>query len=531
MTKKNILPNFLTGTLILTISGIVVKVIGSLNWIIISRSLGGEGIGLYQMGFPVYLLALSISSAGVPVAISIITAEKLAKSDYSGAKRVFRTSLYFLFATGLIFSLALVVGAKFLVQWNLLRDARAYYSIIALAPAVFFVTFLASFRGYLQGWQNMKPTAVSEIVEQLLRVVTMIVLAQMLLPYGIEFAAAGASLGAAVGAVGGLLVLMYFYRKLKVQMQQKHLEQSLYVVPESSGAIIKRLLKLALPVSISSLMLPVVANLDMLIVPVRLESAGYTISQATELFGYLTGMAVPLVNLSTILTAALSISLVPSISKLNTLRQTAEINKQVNTAFSVASIITIPCSVGLCLLAQPIAMLIYNAPLAAQTIQVMSGGIFLLGLHQVSTGILQGLSRTSIPVWNMVLAAAFKVVLNFYLTAMPSLGINGAAVATIVDIGLAAMLNLVFIYKYTGYMPNMWQLTKIAVASAAMGVAVYYTVHINMLGAWSMLLSIILGVTVYAISILALGGIDADALAKIPFVGARLLPLYKKIHK
>ena len=140
---------FLKGTLILTASSIVVKVIGSLNWIILSRVLGGEGIGLYQMGFPIYLMAITVSSAGVPVAISIITSEKLANKDYRGAKRVFNVSLRVLLLTGLLFSSSLFFGADWLVNNHIIRDSRAYYSIIALAPAVFFVTFLASFRGYL----------------------------------------------------------------------------------------------------------------------------------------------------------------------------------------------------------------------------------------------------------------------------------------------------------------------------------------------------------------------------------------------
>jgi stage V sporulation protein B len=167
---------FLKGTLILTISSVVVKVIGSLNWIILSRVMGGEGIGLYQMGFPIYLMAITVSSAGIPVAISIITAEKLAQKDYRGAQGVFYISLRLLFVTGLVFSSALLFGAGWLIEHNWIRDGRAYYSIIALAPAVFFVTFLSSFRGYLQGWQIMTPTAASEIVEQLTRVVTMIFL-------------------------------------------------------------------------------------------------------------------------------------------------------------------------------------------------------------------------------------------------------------------------------------------------------------------------------------------------------------------
>ena len=211
---------FLKGTLILTVSSIVVKVIGALNWILLSRVLGGEGIGLYQMGFPIYLMAITVSSAGIPVAISIVTAEKVAQHDFRGAERVFHVTLRLLFVTGLVFSLALFFGAQKLIDWHFIRDARAYYSIIALAPAVFFVTFLASFRGYLQGWQIMTPTACSEITEQLVRVGTMLFFASYFMPYGLAAAAGGASMGAGAGAFCALLVLMFFYRKLSMRSRK-----------------------------------------------------------------------------------------------------------------------------------------------------------------------------------------------------------------------------------------------------------------------------------------------------------------------
>lgn len=171
--------SFLKGTLILTVAGVVVKVIGSLNWIFVSRILGGEGIGLYQMAFPIYFFALSVSTAGVPVAISIITAEKVALKDIFGAKRIFKISMSLMFVTGLIFTALTYFGAQWLIDWQFIRDPRAYWSVVALAPAIFFVTLLASSRGYLQGWQRMTPTAVSQIVEQIFRVVTMILFASL----------------------------------------------------------------------------------------------------------------------------------------------------------------------------------------------------------------------------------------------------------------------------------------------------------------------------------------------------------------
>ena len=531
-TEKSASSNnkFLKGTLILTVSSIVVKVIGSLNWIILSRVLGGEGIGLYQMGFPIYLMAITLSSAGIPVAISIITAEKLAQKDFLGAKRVFNVSLRLLFVTGLVFASALFFGAHWLIDNHWIRDSRAYYSIIALAPAVFFVTFLASFRGYLQGWQIMTPTAASEIVEQLMRVVTMIVFANMFMPHGLAYAAGGASMGAGVGAFCALLVLMWFYGRLKQKLKECNNQQKPRATRESARAIISRLLRLALPVSMSSLMLPVVANLDLLIVPQRLEAAGFHISQATEFFGYLTGMAVPLINLATIFTAAMTISLVPAISESRALNDVFGIRAKTRTAFRVALIITCPCFVGMYFLAEKIAALIYNAPGAADAIQTMSVGILLLGLHQISTGILQGLGRTSIPVINMILAAAVKVFLSWTLTAIPTLGIKGAAMATVVDFGLAAVLNMIFIYKYTGFALSFSGVFKPAVSAAAMGAAVYGVITLAVSwGAWAILAAIAVAVPVYGGVLLAVGGMGKDDLESLPFIGHRLLAAGQKL--
>ena len=521
---------FLKGTLILTISSIVVKVIGSLNWIILSRVLGGEGIGLYQMGFPMYLMAITVSSAGIPVAISIMTAEKLARKDYRGAKKIFNVSLRLLLVSGLIFSTGLYVGAGWLVDSNIIRDSRAYYSIVALSPAVFFVTFLSSFRGYLQGWQIMTPTAVSEIVEQLLRVITMLIFADLLMPYGLAYAAGGASMGAGVGAFCALLVLMWFYTRLKKKLQQEFAAQDDSIPEEGSGQIIKRLLKLALPVSLSSLMLPIGANLDLLIVPQRLEAAGFDVRQATEFFGYLTGMAVPLVNLAAIFTAAMTTSLVPSISESRALQDYQGIRAKIRLAFRVALIVSMPCTVGLFFLAEQVAALIYNAPGAAGAIQTMSIGILFLGLHQISTGILQGLGKTAIPVINMILAGIVKVIMSWQLTAIPLLGVKGAALATVADFGVAAIINMVLIYRFTGYGIALASIFKPGLAAALMGAAIYGALQLTAAwGGWAILVAFVVAIPVYALALLACGGLHENDLQQIPFIGRRLLVVGQKL--
>lgn len=494
--------------------------------------LGGEGIGLYQMAFPIYLLALSVSSAGVPVAISIITAEKVALKDILGAKRIFRISLALMALTGMIFSLVTYFGAGFLIEYRFIRDPRAYYSVAALAPAIFFVTILASSRGYLQGWQRMTPTAVSQIAEQIFRVVTMILFANLFLPQGLEFAAAGASLGACAGAVAGVIILIYYHWQLEKDIEREYSDHIVAMKPEPSMKIIKRIFALALPVSASSIMLPIVAVLDLMIVPARLEVAGCSVSQATELFGYLTGMAVPLVNLATVLTASLAVSIVPAISEAKALGDKVRSFQQTAAAMRISNLISFPAFIIVFVLDTPISALIYNATAAGPTVRVLSTSIVLLGIHQVTTGVLQGLGHTSVPVINMIIAAAAKVVLNWILTAQPELGILGSAWATVADFGIGAVLNMYFLHKYIGYKLEMKQLVKTVFATCLMGLTlhlVYQYIMIYMpINSVATIGSILIGSSVYIVVLMLIGGISERDVERVPMIGSVLIKLLRR---
>lgn len=524
---------FLQGAFILTLAGIVVKIIGSLNWFILSRVIGGEGIGLYMMAFPLYILALSVSSAGVPVAISILTAERLALNDYAGAKKVFHTSLKFLAVTGLLFSVVMYYGSGWLIEFHIVRDARAYYSILALAPAVFFVTLLSSYRGYFQGWQTMKPSAVSQIVEQLVRVATMIIFAWLLLPFGLEFGAAGASLGAAPAALAALFVLLYYQKQLNARMHEASLNQSSNNIKDiDSKTIMMRIVKLALPVSFASIMLPIVSNLDLFIVPARLEVAGYTVAQATELFGYLTGMAVPFVNLLTILTASLATSIVPAISEAATLNDPGRITERIRSAMRLSNLITIPGFIGLYVLATPISEMLYGTPKVGLPLEILSISVFLLGIHQVTTGVLQGLGHTYIPVINMILAATVKVILNWVLTAMPTLGIAGASWATVADVGIAALLNLVYMRYYTGCGINFKDTKRILLAAGLTGGVVAF-VYSLLMQLWASntaatVFASMAGMVLYVLCLVLFKSLVQEDIERIPAIGGRLAASFKK---
>ncbi|MDY2685069.1 MAG: polysaccharide biosynthesis protein [Selenomonadaceae bacterium] len=527
--------SFLKGTMILTIAGFVVKVIGSLNWIFVSRILGGEGIGLYQMAFPIYFFAMTVSQAGVPVAISIITAERVALKDIFGAKRVFHISMGFMLLSGLLFSILTYLAAGWLIDAQFVRDARAYKAIVVLSPTVFFVTLLAASRGYLQGWQRMTPTAVSQIVEQIFRVITMILFAYLLLPWGLDWAAAGASLGALAGAVTGLIVLVYFHWKLDRDIARDYGEvgPDPDVPQEKTWRIVKRIFQLSLPVSAASLMLPVVSNLDLMIVPQRLEVAGYSVNEATELFGYLTGMAVPLVNLSCLITASMAMSVVPVISEARALKNKVKVYATTSMSVRISNIVCFPAFVVVFVLATPISSLIYNAPGAGPAVMISAFSIVLLGLHQVSTAILQGLGHPTIPMVNMILAAAAKVILNWNLTAIPALGIMGSAWATAADMGVAAIINLFFIWKFIGYRMELGQLLKTMFAAAIMAVGVKFFYDWTMawwgIGWISTFGAVFFGCAVDLFVMTLIGGLKEADLEHMPMLGSMLIRIFRRL--
>lgn len=527
MTKTG----FLKGAVILTIAGVLVKIIGAVNKIFISRLLGGEGIGLYQMAYPIYYIATSLAIAGIPVAISIMVAEKLAKKDASGAQRVFKVSFVALALSGLIFGALLYASADLLIQYKIIYDPRAAMAIKALAPAIPFVTMLSCYRGYFQGFQDMLPTGVSQIGEQIIRVLTMFSFAYFLLSYGLSYAAAGAAFSTLPGAATALAILVYFYKRQGPLREQLAMEQSTTVQKEGIFQIVYRLFALAIPVSIANVLMPIMAGIDLVIVPRRLVEGGLSVHEATEAFGYLTGMANSLVNLPVIVTMALAAALVPAISSAKARGDEEEIHSRIHTSMKITYLFTIPAATGLFVLATPISSLLYATPHAGPPIAVLSFSIILLGLQQVTTGVLQGLGKTAIPMINLVISMVVKIALTWILTAISWLGINGAALATDVDFAIALVLNLVFIYYYTGYRIEWFDLFMIVLAASCMGAVSYFGYYAlaPMIGnTLSIILLILIACIVYVGLLMGTGTMTRQEIFEFPFIGKKVRAYMEK---
>ena len=503
---------FLKGAMILTLAGIIVKVIGAFSKVLIARVLGGEGIGLYMMAYPIYQIIVSVSAAGIPVAISIMIAEKLANDDMRGVQQVFSVSLKVLTLLGLVFSVALYGSAQWLIDSHIITDPRALLAIQLLSPAIFIVTILSCFRGYFQGFQYMVPTGTSQVFEQIFRVSSMVGLAYYFIDRGLHLAAGGATFATFPGVLAGLLVLIYFYYRQRRVRAQMLAQQNPNAVGESNSSVVKRLFSLAIPVSMANIMLPMVSLIDTFIVPKRLMDIGYYLNEATTQFGYLTGMATSLIGLPIILTTSLAASLVPAVSEAHAQGDVHRIVQRAGTAIKIANIFTIPACIGLCVLATPISKLIYATPHAGPVIAVISLSIIFLGWQQITAGILQGLGRTVIPMIAIFIGLLAKTFLDYELTGT-------------IELGIAALINYIFVKKYVGSVLNKLELLKIVVSAMAMGGAtqVVYVTTVELFGnGGAVVAAIIVAVFVYGLSLWLTKAVVKADMYHFPVIGKRL---------
>ncbi|NLM45561.1 MAG: polysaccharide biosynthesis protein [Firmicutes bacterium] len=527
------------GTAILTLAGLVARIVGAFFRIALAALIKDEGVGLYQMAYPVYSTLLAISTAGIPTAISKLVSENLAHGNYRGAYKTFRVAQTMLAVSGLVIFAFMFFGAEIFISLFRL-DPRAYLPVVAMSPAVFFVTLMSAYRGFFQGQLQMLPTAISQITEQLGRVVSALVLVLLFLPSGLQQAAAGASFGAAVGAFLGLAVLVATWWRQKNSFQAAIGKQTLQD-RQSAAGIVARILSLAVPITLGSLVLPLISLADLSLVPQRLAAAGFDNTRATELYGQLTGMATPLVHIPTIITTALAVSLVPAISEATALGRRRQLQEKAYLAVWLTLLLGIPCAAGLYLLADPICLLLYNNGEAGSVLAVMAFGVVFLTLYQTTSGILQGIGRTMEPVVTLFLGAVVKTVLTWVLTANPAFHIRGAALATVLGFGVAAILNMYRLQHLTGMPLRAGEtLLKPLAAACVMGAAVVYLYYkleaafmargFGRAGDAATCFSIAAGVCIYFLVLLLTGGIKREGLLLLPKVGPLLAALAEKLH-
>ncbi|KNF07808.1 stage V sporulation protein B [Gottschalkia purinilytica] len=527
--------NFLKGAAILGIAGIIVKIIGAFYRIPLSNIITTEGVGYYQSAYPFYVLLVAVSTSGFPTAVSKLISEKRAIEDYRGAHRIFKISFLGFLIAGVTTSLVVLIWAKSIAIK--IGNANSYYSLLGLVPALLFVPIMSAFRGYFQGEQNMAPTALSQLVEQVFRLLIGFPLAYALLSEGLPQAAGGASFGASAGAIGGTLLVIFIYSKQR-RKRVREFRNSIECEPESTSTIIKDILAIAIPITIGASIVPITSTIDTWIIMNRLQSIGYTAKQASMMFGQLTGNAQTLINLPQALSTAVAMSLVPAISESLVRKDYKGMKNITNSGIRVTLLMGLPAAIGLFVLSTPIINLLYFKNTveeqlgAGMLLQVLSISVIFLTLVQSLTAILQGVGKTMIPVRNLAIGAVVKAILSYTLTGIPAINIKGAAISTVATYVVASFLNFIYVKKYTKVdlkLMDTFIKPIISVTLMAIVVKISFTFTQSMVGSkLATIIAIGIGGIVYGLALLVTGSITSEDFELIP-KGEKLAQKLKSI--
>lgn len=515
--------NFIKGAAILGIAGLLVKILGAIYRIPLTNLIGTEGIGYYQPAYNIYNLLLVVSLSGFPTAIAKIVSEKRALQNYEGAYQVYKISLWGLFLIGLVSSLLILIFARSIVSF--IGYPGSYYSMLALVPALFAVPLLSAYRGFFQGMQNMTPIAVSQIIEQLFRVAVGLYLAYALVGRGLEEAAAGATFGASAGGVAALILiyLMFFFSRKSIKEEIKLSKNNR---AEPVWDIIKKLLYIAVPITIGASIAPLMGNMDSFIVSNRLAALGYTVKQYTDMFGELSGTAQTLINFPQVFSTAVAMSMVPAITEAFTKKQITKLNITANAGVKMSLIIGLPCGMGLLLLAEPIIALLYPS-LGPEThassgalLEILSISVIFLTVVQAFTAILQSINKQFHPVKNLAIGLIVKVILSYILIGIPSINIRGAAISTMIAYLAVAILNW-FDINNTKVRINFVQITArplLSTAVMSVATAVSFRVFEGLLSSRNLatLGAIAVAGVVYVVCLFLTGAITKEDLELIP---------------
>ncbi|OOM11170.1 putative polysaccharide biosynthesis protein [Clostridium saccharobutylicum] len=487
--------SLMKASIILGISGILTRFLGLFfRWPLIML-IGDEGIGYYQMSYPLYMFFIAIAS-GVPVAISKMISEKNAINDLNGAFEVVKESAILMMIIGTGTTLALFFFANPIISF-LKWDTKAYYSLIGISFAPVMISFMTIFRGFFQGLQNMTPSAISQILEQIGRVVFGVGLAVLLLPKGIEYSAGGAAFGATAGAVIGSSYLYSKYRKIKKSYGIKKVK--------SNPEVLNNILKIAIPISLGTTVGSIMNLIDSILVPQKLLQAGFTNTQSTVLYAQLTGKASVIVNVPLTLSMAICTSLIPIIAENFILKKQNELENKIDASMKMAAVIAIPCMFGLFFLTEPIMKFIFPGRFEGiEILKYLSLSIPFIIITQTTTSILQGTGNYIRPVINLLTGCVVKVILTCMLVPMAAFNIYGAVIASVGAYVVTSILNLITMKLMLKVKLNLYQIIiKPAYASTIMMLIVlmsYNIIYRNTISnGISCLISIFLGMIVYMI--------------------------------
>jgi len=508
--------SFLRGAFTLMFAGMITKILGFINKIILARIIGDVGVGLYMMAYPTLLLTVTLTQLGLPVAISKLIAEASAHNDRQKIKRILTVSFFIVGSLSIIFTIALISIAPFATH-ILFTDKRTLYPLLAIAPIIPIVAIASVLRGYFQGMQNMKPYAYSQVIEQFVRISLVATLAQALLPYGIEFASGGAMIS---GVIGELISLFYMLWSFKHQKKIRIRRQFMSYLSEGKTTF-KQLMNIALPTTGSRLIGSISYFLEPIVVAQSLALAGVTTSMATSQYGELVGYALPVLGLAGFSTHALHVSLVPTISEAAAHNRFSTIFFRLNQALKIA-LITGGFSTIICLVfAKPLMELMYHSAHSAIYIYVVAPFFLLLYFQSPLAAALQALDLAKAAMINSLIGAIIKISFVFILASRPELGIIGAALGFSASIVLVTLLHFATVVKAIGFRLNTIVFIKGAILLMITGFIAQLIDHFLLID-WTLLprtlILIFIVSIVYIVLLITLRMMTKEELSHFPII-------------
>ncbi|MCS1350682.1 stage V sporulation protein B [Mechercharimyces sp. CAU 1602] len=523
--------SFLRGTIILVGAGFITKVLGFVYRIALSRIIGDEGVGLFQMAFPILIFIIGLATAGLPVAISKLVSEAEATKNEDRIRSIILVSILIVTGTSITLTVCTILFAPIIAQ-TLLTDERAIYSLLGIAPIIPIVAISSVFRGYFQGRQHMSPYALSQIVEQVVRIFTVILFATYLLPYGVQYAAAGAMFGMVIGEGAGLWYLIHSYRKdprrppLRLHRRSgMTIRMQIHTLRET----FRRLMRIALPVTTSRMVGSLAYAIEPIVVAQSLAIAGVATAASTALYGQLEGMAIPLVFFPAFITYALSVSLVPAVSEAAAHNQHRLIEHRLNQAIRLSLIVGGPCAVLLFVLAEPLTLLLYHHTEVGRLLKIMAPFAIFLYLQGPFSAVLQGLDRANEAMRNSIFGAIVKTILIFLLASQPRFGIDGVALAINSGLIIVTILHFFTILRYISLSIEARNLCKLTIALGLMGVTAHW---LFISSQHSLLINVLVSITssglLYFILLILLSLLQYHDVIRIPYIGSYLAHFFPR---
>ena len=477
---------FLHGAMLLAISTAVVKVIGALYKLPLNMVIGPKGFGYFNTAYEIYAVLLIISTAGLPVAMSRMISEANALGHYNRVRKIYAVSRALFFGIGTLSALFMMLGCKALAKS--MSQPDAWTAILCLGPCALFICMMSTYRGFFQGQENMRPTSVSQVIEAVVKLAVGLVAALVVLKLtnDIALAAGGAILGVTVSCV---VSVIYLRKKLGPEYRQLPVTEE---KAESFATTAKKLLTIAVPITIGSAGLSLLNVLEIGLYMDRLvylvesnQYMGHMVSlenSAQDVADTIKGvynMGQTIFNMPPSLIMPITISVVPAITAQLTLKNTAAVKSTEESAARVTGLLSLPCAVGLSVLAKPILAVLggYEGELldiGAACLSVMGLNVFLYSTTQYTTAVLQAHGKAHLPVVNMLLCGMLKLVTVYVLVGNPAIGIMGAPIGAAICYGSIAVLNFGIIAKVVPQKPALLKnLLRPVLPAAIMGGAVY----------------------------------------------------------